>query len=282
MGFHPVGRRRAISRRPKERDDAVEEPLIPHRRRRRQRRGAVHRAAGEPDKSHHNDVDCPQGTRPNFDPVVSFRTWILRRHGMSGLAGAHGELRNADAAYRHPAHGCGGARPTVASGRGAIARSTGRQDAARQPAPGHDRGCDRRGHRRTLDLVSRAPAAAAGPGRSRCDAARHRRARRRPRRRHPGDARRERRGRRGAGADRQSRKDRQARAGGGGQGRRRRPARQHQCRHARGGDRGAQGGTGAGAGERGPCAEDLRPYQPVGRARQCAAGTARPGDRYLA
>ena len=49
-------------------------------------------------------------------------------------------------------------------------------------------------------------AAAAGPGRSRCDAARHRRARRRPRRRHPGDARRERRGRRGAGADRQSRK----------------------------------------------------------------------------
>ena len=55
-------------------------------------------------KSHHNDVDCPQGTRPNFDPVVSFRTWILRHHGMSGLAGPHGELRNADAAYRRPAH----------------------------------------------------------------------------------------------------------------------------------------------------------------------------------
>ena len=41
-------------------------------------------------KSHHNDVDCLQGTRPNFDPVVSFRTWILRRLDMSGLAGPTG------------------------------------------------------------------------------------------------------------------------------------------------------------------------------------------------
>jgi hypothetical protein len=41
MGFHPVERRRAISRRPKQRDDAAEEPLIPHRRRRRQRPGAA-------------------------------------------------------------------------------------------------------------------------------------------------------------------------------------------------------------------------------------------------
>ena len=76
-------------------------------------------------KSHHNDVDCLQGTRPNFDPVVSFRTWILRRHRHVGPRRPHGELRNADAAYRRPAHGCAGARPTVASGRGAGAPASG-------------------------------------------------------------------------------------------------------------------------------------------------------------
>ena len=126
------------------------------------------------------------------------------------------------------------------------------------------------------------PRAAAGAGRGRRDAARHRRAGRRARRRHPGRARPERRRRRRAGADRQSRDDRQARAGAGRQGRRRGAARQHQCRHARGGDRRAQGRAGAGAGERGAGAEDLRPHQPAGRARQRAAGAARPGDRFPA
>ena len=94
-------------------------------------------------KSHHNDVDCLQGTRPKFDPVVSFRTWILWRHVMLDLAGPHGELRNAAAAYRRPAHGCDGARLTVAIGRGAIARGTRQQGAARQPGPLHHRGCHR-------------------------------------------------------------------------------------------------------------------------------------------
>ena len=95
----------------------------------------------------------------------------------------------------------------------------------------------------------------------------------------PVDARPERRRRRRAGADRQPGDAREARAGAGRQGRRRGAARQHQCRHAAGGHRGAQGRARAGAGERGPGAEDLRPRQPAGRAWQCAAGAARPGDR---
>ena len=74
----------------------------------------------------------------------------------------------------------------------------------------------------------------------------------------------------------------QARSGEGRKGGGRRPACKHSRRNARGGHRRAQGGDGAGAGSPGPGAKDLRPHPQVGRARQRAAGPARPGDRCVA
>ena len=135
-------------------------------------------------------------------------------------------------------------------------------------------GCCR--HRRPLDLVPGAASTPAGAGRGGHNAARHRGAGRGPCRGDPGCARPGRRRRRRAGADRQSRDAGKARPGAGRQGGRRGAAREHQRRHAGGGDRGAQGRARAGAGERGPGQEDLRPHQPAGRAWQCAAGASRP------
>ena len=214
--------------------------------------------------------------------VVSFRAWILRCRQIA-LAGAHGELRNADAAYRHRADGCGGAPPPPPN-----------YAAPSRAAPGDK---TPRASRRPRMIVGVIVAAIAGTfdlvscARSRCwsrgevDATRLDIAARIDGRVADipvtrGETSRQARCWCGSTIPEKTSPSASTQAAA-------KVVADAQLANINAGTRpeviaARKARTGAGAGERGPSAEDLRPYQPVGRARQCAAGTARPGDGYLA
>ena len=141
----------------------------------------------------------------------------------------------------------------------------------------HRRALDRR-DRRPVALVPGPAAAAAGPGRGRCDARRHRGAGRWPGGRATGPPRQRRRRGTSPGDDRQSRAADQAQGGRSGARRRGGGPQAHRGRHARRGGRGAPGGAGVGRSQRAAGRADLRPHQAAHRARFRLGPEARRGD----